>query len=97
MRVSISLIYKIITNCNTDSTDDDLIVVSQPEFELNQFDNDDISMGIWLEEQGVYGVQEIQGGQDQGGQDQGGQGQRVQDRRYPLRQRRATAKAAGLS
>ena len=54
-------------------------------------------MGIWLEEQGVYGVQEIQGGQDQGGQDQGGQGQRVQDHRYPLRQRRATAKAAGLS
>ena len=59
-------------------------------------------MSIWLEGQGVYGVQEIQGGQDQGGQDQGGQDQggqdqRVQDRRYPLRQRRATAKAAGLS
>ena len=44
-------------------------------------------MSIWLEEQGVHGVQEIRGGQDQG----------VQDRRYPLRQRRATAKAAGLS
>jgi hypothetical protein len=39
---------------------------------------------MWLEQQGVYTVQEIQGVQDQG----------VQDRRYPLRQRRPTAKAA---
>ena len=44
---------------------------------------------MWLEQQGVYSVQEIQGVQDQGVQDQG-----VQDRRYPLRQRRPTAKAA---
>ena len=44
---------------------------------------------MWLEQQGVHGVQEIQGVQDQGVQDQG-----VQDRRYPLRQRRPTAKAA---
>jgi hypothetical protein len=44
---------------------------------------------MWLEQQGVYTVQEIQGVQDQGVQDQG-----VQDRRYPLRQRRPTAKAA---
>jgi hypothetical protein len=44
---------------------------------------------MWLEQQGVHGVQEIQGVQGQGVQDQG-----VQDRRYPLRQRRPTAKAA---
>jgi hypothetical protein len=46
-------------------------------------------MDIWLEGQGVHGVytiQDIQGVQDQG----------VQDRRYPLRQRRPTVKAAGL-
>jgi hypothetical protein len=44
---------------------------------------------MWLEQQGVHGVQEIQGVQGQGVQDQG-----VQDRRYPLRQRRPTVKAA---
>ena len=44
---------------------------------------------MWLEQQGVHGVQEIQGVQGQGVQDQG-----VQDRRYPLKQRRPTAKAA---
>lgn len=68
--LSISLIYKIIykimtiTNYIIDSDDDNSIVESQPEFELNQFfDNDnDISMSMWLEEQGVHGVQEIQGG-----------------------------------
>jgi hypothetical protein len=59
---------------------------------------------MWLEQQGVHGVQEIQGVQDQGVQGQGVQGQGVQgqgvqgqgvqDRRYPLRQRRPTAKAA---
>jgi hypothetical protein len=49
---------------------------------------------MWLEQQGVYTVQEIQGVQDQGVQDQGVQDQGVQDRRYPLRQRRPTAKAA---
>jgi hypothetical protein len=53
-----------ITNYIIDSDDDNSIVESQPEFELNQFfDNDnDISMSMWLEEQGVHGVQEIQGG-----------------------------------
>ena len=59
-------------------------VESQLEFELNQFFHDDNDISIWLEQQGVYSVQEIQGVQDQG----------VQDRRYPLRQRRPTAKAA---
>ena len=49
---------------------------------------------MWLEQQGVHGVQEIQGVQGQGVQDQGVQDQGVQDRRYPLRQRRPTAKAA---
>ena len=44
---------------------------------------------MWLEQQGVHGVQEIQGVQGQGVQDQG-----VQDRRYPLRQRRPIVKAA---
>jgi hypothetical protein len=44
---------------------------------------------MWLEQQGVHGVQEIQGVQEQGVQEQG-----VQGRRYPLRQRRLTAKAA---
>jgi hypothetical protein len=66
---------------------------------------------MWLEQQGVHGVQEIevvqdqgvqdqgvqdQGVQDQGVQDQGVQDQGVQDRRYPLRERRPTAKAVRL-
>jgi hypothetical protein len=59
-------------------------VESQLEFELNQFFNDNNDISMWLEQQGVHGVQEIQGVQDQG----------VQDRRYPLRQRRPTATAA---
>lgn len=54
--------------------------------ELNEFfDNDDIS--IWLEEQGVHGDQGIRDLRDGG----------VQDRRYPVRRRKPTAKAAGLS
>jgi hypothetical protein len=46
---------------------------------------------MWLEQQGVHGVQEIEVVQDLGVQDQG-----VQDRRYPLRERRPTAKAVRL-
>ena len=64
-----------------------LVDESRPEFELNQFFDNDDHISMWIEEQGVgvHGDQEIQGLQDQG----------VQDRRYPLRQRRPTAKVAG--
>jgi hypothetical protein len=77
-----SIIETIVVDSNP------LVDESEPEFELNQFFDDDNHISMWIEEQGVgvHGDQEIQGLQDQG----------VQDRRYPLRQRRPTAKAAGL-
>lgn len=38
----------------------------EPEFELNQFFDDDEHISAWLEEQGVRGDQEIQRLQDRG-------------------------------
>jgi hypothetical protein len=105
--------YNSIDDSVYDSTDNSIVesstqsivesapptVESQLEFELNQFFNDNNDISMWLEQQGVHGIQEIQGVrgqgvQDQGVQDQGVQDQGVQDRRYPLRQRRPIAKAA---
>jgi hypothetical protein len=34
-------------------------LLTQLEFELNQFFNDDNDISMWLEQQGVHGVQEI--------------------------------------
>jgi hypothetical protein len=59
---------------------------SRLEFQLNPVFGNDDHISMWLEEQGVHGDGEIQGRQDR----------RVQDRRYLLRWRSPTAKAAGL-
>ena len=107
MRVSKPPDYNIlcyITNYYIDSEDDastsDLTSESQPEsasesaseFVSNQFNDPDEDISIWLEQQEVQGGRDIeaQGGQTIEVEVPGGQ-----LHRYPVRQRKPTAKAAG--
>jgi hypothetical protein len=103
LRVSKPPNYNIlyyITNYYIDSEDDastsDLTSESQPEsaseFVSNQFNDPDDDISIWLEQQEVQGGRDIeaQGGQTIEVEVPGGQ-----LHRYPVRQRKPTAKAAG--